>query len=501
MLDIEDKLRLLDYVEEKYPVHNWSISGIRIWPYIVSTLGGVLEENGTGGIDRKTIIRKKLIRISNTIFDCIKSRLYDSKKCQRLEKADVLLLGPTVTRVRKTPTGEFVDDKLDGIKDTLESEGIKVCRLERMGEERGRFPRYSESYIIDWLMLKTYVKILMFKTIPNGMEWRDYDLMLAELKRKDINISALRKGKVVHKIMYLLHLSYEFEKILKKVKPKMIFLICWYSTSSMAMCIAANRLGINIVEVQHGVLDYLLYKKRRGTIKYYNLLPKYLWLWDKDEYEYRLKWDEKNFKPIYGGHSSDLLWNENSVLTRYYQKKYERESSNGNVAILVTLQNGIECPSWLADFINQKTEFEWWIRMHPAIDDVQLNFIKKIHVRENVKITSATDYPIEVLIKNVAMHITMHSSVVLDALAFNNRYSIVLNPVAKVYFERELIRGVVYYADTPYDLLDKINMIKMKNVCRRNDKIGQRAKAALKECLQLAEYTNRIGRLNDEAGK
>lgn len=162
----------------------------------------------------------------------------------------------------------------------------------------------------------------------------------------------------------------------------------------------------------------------------------------------------------------NLIWgNEAGDISRYFQKKYEKEFGSPRPTILFTLQWGTKYPEWFLDFVNQMDEYTWLIRLHPVVDEDERTFLKKLEKKGNIIWRGVESFPLDVLLLNVDLHITMNSSVVIEGEEMSCP-SIVMDTLACQMFAPQIKRGIARYADNSADLSAAIYDILSKRVQR-----------------------------------
>jgi len=194
----------------------------------------------------------------------------------------------------------------------------------------------------------------------------------------------------------------------------------------------------------------------------YELVPDYMWVWDKSDYDSMNNWAKESWRPFVGGHPMNLIWGDtNNKLTKFYQEKYADVCVKDKPVILFTLQWGMVYPKWIVDYINAHEEYCWIIRRHPIPDKHIEKFISQIEKKDNVVINKSDFFPLEILLVNAALHITMYSSVVIDAEAFLCP-SVVLHPKAKDYFSKQINDNMACFVDDNMMLDKKIKELVSK---------------------------------------
>jgi hypothetical protein len=241
-----------------------------------------------------------------------------------------------------------------------------------------------------------------------------------------------------------------WSRILINCKPKRVITIL----ASPALCYASRNLGIEIIELQHGVINDMhphygeSYKKNlnknflpTGFLCFNEISKNILEKWT---YRYGIKVDlisnpwNNRFINI---HKNDKLVNEAIIQFDWITKIKEKK-------ILITLGWGwehqddeflsnfynlrLKMPHFhslslhLVDLIkNSKKDIFWLIRIHPAqkymdISKPIIHFLKnEFSSTRNVDWESTSIMPLPLLLKYTNLHLTLDSSITSEAASFN----------------------------------------------------------------------------------
>lgn len=473
-------------LENKYPVDEWVVDGVHIWPLARNLIGAVLDNHIAGcwgkdvhvetQLSRQRTIAKKLVLygkiLMQTLLGNFKLSVCDSKHRQRLQFADVVILGDSIGRNVCMPNGELMEHNVDPIRYEFERRGYSVMRFEVINNSL-RYPRWGNSYIVDDLIVKVLVKrkIAFFMGKGKKIEYPSFEQMIKECIEVCGNDEYINSRGISGELKFIQYLSEEFLVLLKRIKPCMVLLTCWYSNTKMALTLAAHKLGVPVVDVQHGVAggsgrhfaycDWI-HIPHGG----YELLPDYMWVWNQADYNAIARWGMGAVTPILGGHPMNILWcNPENDILEYYHNKFEREFGREYPFILFSLQPGLNYPDWIVDFINTSHEYTWLIRLHPFVDENERVLLRKLEKRGNIIWESVEVFPLDFLLQHVSVHITSHSSVVIDSAEFSCP-SIVLHPLACQLYDSQIKRGIACYAGNREELTVAIE--KMLSLRRRN---------------------------------
>ncbi|MBN7826340.1 hypothetical protein [Bowmanella dokdonensis] len=236
-------------------------------------------------------------------------------------------------------------------------------------------------------------------------------------------------------IRRLFLLSVFFKLILKFKGTKKLIVICYYNHISLAACKAANEMGIETIEYQHGMQNK--YQPMYNTWfnvprEGYVLLPKVFAVWSQYNIENLNSWILKS-----DFHSARLVGNgfstfyANEIITT---KSYTDVFGNYSKKILITLQSERYFPRFLPDVIqNSPKDWLWILKEHPnhKILNVPGIDLEKLKCRHNV--IWETKLHLYALLPEVDLHATAFSTAAFEALEFNVP-TIFFDPVAESCF-------------------------------------------------------------------
>lgn len=183
-------------------------------------------------------------------------------------------------------------------------------------------------------------------------------LLGVNLGKRDSNVKGyedyLSKFGRKNKVQYLLYYFF-FKAILKVTQPKIIFVTNWYSIRSMAIISVAHKLGITVVDVQHGLSaanNHRCYINLSNLNE--NILPSNFFCWSKKD------------KDII---DSQFLFDRAIAVGRVWRflPKEVIELPFKNSKPIVIVICGLDLPSWFPQLDEEiKNKFNYLIRPHPT---------------------------------------------------------------------------------------------------------------------------------------
>lgn len=232
-----------------------------------------------------------------------------------------------------------------------------------------------------------------------------------------------------------------FQKVLKRIKPKTVFMLSYYSnTVSFGIIAAANRLNIRTVEIQHGPMStaHLAYGSwTEIPEKGYQLIPREFWCWDEVTKEFMNTWSGPG-KRLYDAYTAGHPWLEylNTTVNPSEEK-----------IILYTLQpkplelNQLFTEDMVALIHEQKDL--WYVRLHPRMQS-QLEsiraFLESKGILKLIHLDEATNSDLPTLLSRSKVHVTHSSGCVLEAHLMGVP-SIIINKIGVSYYKSLIQAG------------------------------------------------------------
>jgi len=458
-LNPSEYMDIVNDIEEKFPVSEWIINGIHIWPLIRINENWVYEKEVSKQIKGHNYTNQLFNRASffkNIIysqFNFLHACLKDSGKNQRVKGSfDAIFVSKTTQR-RFFISNRWYDITCDPFIDYFENKGLRNFVLELAPSSKYIIPRYRDTKFVQpsFDLIPILSKCKTKRKSSYSLE--GYDDLHLLLNHMGLSKYIPSKNYLIKKTILINTYKQFYLKIFSKVKPKIGFFVCYYGTKGMAFNLACHEFGIPSVDIQHGVAGefHRAYGKWNSIPRNgFELLPIFFWCWSEVEAESINKWRLKESGchiPIVGGYLGIQKWlSENTAFSKYKEKAQEIIRPD-KINLLVTHQ-GIKLPKWFIEIIKHASpHYKWFIRLHPKPKRSMKNIddIMTVEKNENVDIENATELPLMALLERIDIHITLWSSTVLEAKQFGVP-SIVIHENGKDLFKNEIENGDVKMA-------------------------------------------------------
>jgi hypothetical protein len=399
---------------------------------------------------KRLALRRQLADLAETL------RVDPEKNDSPCARRDVLLL--TLSGRRQHNGKCLYEIYADPIAESFKEMGASTLIWERKKE---RFPRCHPSAWISRLLeleITTSPTLAPLEQPPWFSQFCGFAESLLQRRVTWVEVES--------EIRRLQLLSLVYEKWLRKSVPKLLISVCWYDPEVMAATIAARRLGITTVDLQHGLQDngHFAYAKwKKVPHKPYSVVPDFFWTWGAKN-AVRLMAENPAFyrqsKTVVGGNLWFNKWRfEEFVLPDEDTSKLLQRQAPKQKTVLVTLQDFGDYHDFIAETIHRSpVDWRWLVRWHPATPETEREYIRTVMqetAHPGLDIDVANNNSLFSLLKFSDVHVTGHSTSMVEALGFGvPTITVTKNGVNA--FKEYMDQGVVLYAQEPGELLQKI---------------------------------------------
>ena len=301
---------------------------------------------------------------------------------------------------------------------------------------------------------------------PGKLESYESLKITLEQSGTDLELDAGELKKSMEEIFYYARI---FEKLLKYLKPAALFLSVYYHNIGVALALACRWTGVKSIDLQHGRLGpyHGAYTQLTAAPEDgYHLMPDVIWCWG-EQTKHDIEVDKNPGCTRHGGVVGGNAWlhkwryGDTSGLESPELKAFESEITDKR-KILVSLQP-LESPinAVLLDAMKQSPEdWIWLLRLHPLRRHTAPEIVEILRSAgvENFEIERSTTLPLFSLLKMTDHHVTVFSSVVVEAAAFGVRTSLI-GVEGKDIFKEQIKSGICRSALTSTDIFSDIDNI------------------------------------------
>jgi hypothetical protein len=475
-------INLINSIEEKFPVEQWTADEIHIWPLIRIQLAYKLYSDSS---DKESYVHlpskkssfttlKKIYRKAKHYLTKAYAFYHDREIQHRLSThKDFLFI--SLTNYRGLLNNEWFNRQVDPLISICQDNNVSLIHLEYKAGVPYRTPRTHQVFCLQGDHFSSTRIYKLKKTSLENIHYSlsRFDEFFQYLKQNVPNYDSLNFtrqtiiGFVYEFFLYREH----FMHLLQKVSPLKCFVTCYYHLRFMALCAAGKALNIPTFDIQHGVQgDFHVAYGRWNKVPEngYEMLPTVFLTWSDWEKEAINKWSSQlsyiHRAVVIGNPWLNMWKNDQNPLVKYYISKIQGVLVNPiyTVHVLYTMQPIDDAlPENLLRAINQSpANWKWWLRMHPRQRHQKKEIkqtLQAVNQPDKLNFDEASDLPLPLLLKFSSVHVTLWSSAVLEAEYFGLP-SVVMHENGRHLFRKQIERGMVYFSDSqPESLLDIIH--------------------------------------------
>ncbi|MEQ9660896.1 hypothetical protein [Fulvivirga sp.] len=408
--------------------------------------------------------------------------------------ADFLVSANQIYRnqLENTSYNRFADPLLD----QLEEMGHKGSLVEQSKTDvyitkvykNNRFQKLDDA--INWGNLRVRISKKLHKVAP--LVLIGFDDFLRAISKVDDKLTKKINLHKVKNIAYRINRNKSLAKdLLKKIKPKAVLLVCYYGEWQQALLVAAKEMKIPTFDIQHGII----YKEHYSYGNYSHIpssglstLPDYFWTWSQYESNVINSWSPQlAHQAVALGNPWLMVFKENKI--PQIQDISELLDPTKKL-ILYTLGNrGEQFPDYLVSFIKEyNRNYQFWFRLHPRqlpeLDNIRME-LERLEILDLINIEEATVLPLPNILKNTSLHITLMSSVAIEAAGMEVK-SLILHTEGKEYYQDHEIKEYCCFYDDETEKIEQV--IKGLTEVKRNSGITSiTLKSTCEELLALCE--------------
>jgi hypothetical protein len=438
--------------EQRFPVDEWRLDGLRVWPLLRNELAGALSRalggpavtrrGGLGGVGREAV----------AAFRAGAAHVRDAQGRQaRIGRADAVFVSHPANR--DMLDGVAVDRFFDPMADALADMGASSVHLEYSRPDAPyKVPRRRPSVFITPALLACRLRARMARSAKEAAILPGHAEFWAAARTRFPFLRPPSARRLLQRVRHVELLAGYFGGLLEHAQAKCALVTNYNNSIGMALCLAAARAGVTSVDVQHGITrrNAAYEGWSRFPSGGYELLPRRFWVWSEHDAEPLAGWPAAGraaHVALVGGNPWLLFWAEPSRLAADAAEKV-KALPRGRITVLVTLSwSGGLSEEIRSILLRSPPDIVWWIRLHPVMrrETSAIAAWCAEHAPATVRVAEPTELPLPLLLRHVQVHLTEYSAVVQEALAAGVP-SVVISERAKEYFPAELASSWVHFA-------------------------------------------------------
>lgn len=484
-------------LEQRYPVANWTVGTLRVWPLLRVRIYFMLlfAAIGTGqaGAGQRSNAKRIVDAARGTwraASSIVESRREDSAP---RNSHTAILLGDGVSLAKIG--GQWMDRLMDPIIAELTSER-RDAFLMTPGTAAAT-PRYSPSLAVQPLLDASKAMGLLRAKLgshpPHHLEGMSD--ALSDLAARNPAIAFPDQRWMIEHAIRVEQMAWQFGRLIARTSARLAFVSNYYGAEGMAFVLAARRAGAVTIDVQHGLqVDHVGYARWTNVPEPgYALLPDRFWCWsDEEARSIQDGMDSSAHRGVAVGNLwADFLASQKTgeIPAAIERLAGIRARSNRPYQFLLT-------PSWghpdaelqkLLDAVAlTRGEAKWWLRLHPSQAAEREPLRRRLSAMgiDDVELDAANDYPLPLLLREMDVNLTQDSSTAIEA-AVAGVPSVVTTPNAAELFAPYLEKGQMRFARSPEAISQAALDLARDNPCRGHQ-LGETNVVALGRALAEA---------------
>lgn len=426
----KDIILKLEAIEDQFPVTEWMVNGIHIWPILKNLIffKEIYPHQGAAGAQAPLSSFLKLNGLYKKGFQTLQKLMK-----LRLKQADFVFSGGYIHRVWNEQV--YINRYFDPMIAYLESKNRSTLGLEYLEQKETpigfvRIEHLNVFFYMNSINLDALSKdecfVRFLELVSDSFSFGKGEI-LEILKKTLVSVMSWKR-------FYLY--------IFKRVKPKYSFGLCYYNNAMYGMILAAKEMGITSVDMQHGTQGkyHAAYQFTKVPENGYNCLPNEFWCWEEESFASILNNPiGKYHKPVISGNPwVTFLSEKGSENNQFFPKD--------KPLILFTHQPlKPVLDDYLLETIQKtKNQYCWWIRLHPTISEKDqreiYDLLKKYNVENDVEVDIATQLPLPIILKYTSLHLSKYSGAIIEAM-LTGTITIVLEGIGVKTFQSIIAQG------------------------------------------------------------
>jgi hypothetical protein len=435
-----ETIAILQAWEEQFPVLDWTVDGLHVWPMIRTRLASRLLAAGAPAQ------RRGLRHWCRSLLAAAPPRGNRATTLRRVPRADAVFLGRPASR--QLLDGTWYDRLLDPLADILENQGHRVLPLEyRPTGTRRVAPRARAALDVRSAITRRNIAAALRPVRSSRQRLEGFSAFTRAVTQTRMSVRPVSRRWVVRQARSIDAGAGYFGAILRQTGARLACCSVYYTLVGMAFCLAARRAGIPSVDVQHGVTVGNPAYEGWGRIPHegFDVLPSVFWCWSEQDAGAVGGWPEHArtcHRAVIGGHPWLALWRADHPRAVSLRQRLPPRTA-ASLIVLVTL-------SWSSGFsarlktlvADAPADWDWWIRLHPLMEGERASIRAWCEQRApgRARVDEPTDLPLPLLLESIDVHVTHNSTVVQEAARLGTP-SVVVDTRALDVYAAELRSG------------------------------------------------------------
>ena len=463
-------IRLLEGIESEFPVTEWTVRAIRVWPLVRLSLYSTTFGAGSAHHGLRAGRAQQIRNVASGLAAWAGAFSRDSSANRRPnERADAVFLSYSAGR-RPLLDGKRFDVRAGPFVKDLQELGARslVWEMSPFGEYN--IPRYPPSFLVQPHLLLLRGACQLLPPGRDGARLEQYDAFVARVGEAGLRFAQGDVTRLRRDVHFLRRLADRFARWLEQVRPVVGF-VANTGLVEQAFCLACRERGITSVELQHGVQGAFHPSYGSWTAvppDGWETRARIFWNWDDESAAAINQWASHapgRHLAVVGGDPWREMWlNEDSELVRRSTRLVleHMRSSGGERHILVTLTSqGEVIPAPVLEALRASPSgWRFWFRLHHVDQAARRPEAARLLRQAGGDVglmEFATEAPLHALLLCVDCHLTVSLSTVVAEAAAHGLPSVACGREAASFFAEEIAAGLLITAESSNEILEALH--------------------------------------------
>ena len=422
-------LRLARAIEDRFEVARWRSDDVDLWPpaRMDMFLDMFRAKAGDTAPPAPPFLLRAAASLATPLTNIWKSRHDLDHWIPWPRTADAILLGDGVSL---DLTGAAWRDRHgEPVIAALEHQGRPTFLMQPGGLTR--LPWARPTFAANTIAARAALTAALGRRTP--LDLPDHRAVLDFLRNEGVEAPALGLARLAKRARTIADAASAFQRLLRKVRPRLGFVVTYYAGLGHAFVLACRREGVLSVDLQHCPQEgtHRAYRWSGLPARGYSTLPAAFWTWTQEDAAHIAAWaddvPDRRHAAVHGGHSQlTPFLGDGDSSTREWDQRFAAVGDGASFEreILVALQPiGGKRAVWEAlarEIENAPAEWRWWIRRHPSSTRAQDGEYQRLLElrRPNVVIDEASELPLPALFRQMSALVSLASGAAAEAAAF-----------------------------------------------------------------------------------
>lgn len=462
-------IRLLREIEGAYPVTEWRVRGIRVWPLLRLSLYSATFRSGSPehGLGAAWPRRVWNLAAAGGAWSAASIRDWSRNRFPG-SPADAVFVTYSAGR-RPLVRGRRYDPMSGPCVALLAQleQRCEVWEISPFGDYNT--PRHTPSFLLQPTLIRLRLRCELAPLGDDRVALDGFPDLTARVRSVGLRFPYADLRRLRRDVLYLDRLADRYAAWLRRARPRIGF-VTDTGIAQQAFVLACRRLGITTVEMQHGVQGDLHPSYGswfRVPSEGYETRARLFWNHDRDSALAINRWASccpEGHLAVWGGDPWREMWMDPGnelVAATDADVRARLRAAGGERHVLVTLSSqGEVMPPPALELVRRPPDgVRVWLRMHPADQRRRRAEILRVLGPGGLgpeHLAFATETPLPALLRRMDAHVTVGLSTVIAQAARMGVPSIACASEAADFYPSELAQGMLEIATTPADVREAL---------------------------------------------